>query len=77
MPTVTASELRQCLPESAAMVEDDGHRILVTRQGKPWLAFIPADEAKIITERESNLPFLVPVDSRNSGVFDSEIFGRG
>jgi len=55
MLSVTASELRRRLPELAAMVEGDGHRILVTRQGKPWFALIPADEAQIIAEREDRL----------------------
>lgn len=63
MLTITASELRRRLPELAAMVEGDGHCILVTRKGKPWFALIPADEAEIITEMEDRLDIEAVLDS--------------
>lgn len=34
------------------MVSGDGHRIIVTRRGKPWLALVHVEDAQYLETRE-------------------------
>ncbi|MBI5523409.1 MAG: type II toxin-antitoxin system Phd/YefM family antitoxin [Desulfarculus sp.] len=49
---VTLSELRGNFEELGNMVSGDGHRIIVTRRGKPWLALVHVEDAQYLEARE-------------------------
>ncbi|MBI4797924.1 MAG: type II toxin-antitoxin system Phd/YefM family antitoxin [Desulfarculus sp.] len=49
---VSLSELRGKFAELGNMVSGDGHRIIVTRRGKPWLALVHVEDAQYLEARE-------------------------